>query len=179
VIPQSPVPKFAAWLVFVFALGCGDVMRPDGGRNLLPVGAAAPDFEAIDANGNHVRMLKTSGKRVVYFYPKDGTPGCTKEACAFRDSFQRYLDNHITVFGVSGDSAESHAEFRKEHDLPFPLAADIHGSIAQSYGVATRIGMPARITFIVDSNGKVDRVFEDVDPGVHADQVLAAAATAR
>lgn len=156
-------------------LGCGDVTRDDGGRGLLTVGAAAPDFEAIAADGKAVRFQTTPGTRVVYFYPKDGTPGCTKEACAFRDSFQRYVERHITIFGVSGDSAESHAKFRHEHDLPFPLAADENGSIAKSYGVATRIGMPARVTFIVSAQGRVTHTFSDVDPGVHADQVLNAA----
>lgn len=156
-------------------VGCSDVTRPDGNQGLLSVGSPAPDFEARDATGKPVRLSTTSGTRIVYFYPKDGTPGCTKEACAFRDAFTRYTDAGITIFGVSGDSQESHDAFRKEHALPFPLAADDQGAIAQSYGVPTRLGMPARITFIVDAHGKVKRVFEDVDPGVHADQVLEAA----
>ena len=122
-----------------------------------------------------MRLSTTTGTRIVSFYPKDGTPGCTNEACAFRDNFARYKDAGITIFGVSGDSQESHDAFRKEHTLPFPLAADDHGTIAQSYGVPTRLGMPARVTFIVDGQGKVKRVFEDVDPSVHADQVLDAA----
>lgn len=163
-------------LVFIYSTGCGDVTRADGNHGLLRVGASAPDFNARDAQGRPIRFTGTRGIRVVYFYPKDGTPGCTKEACAFRDSFTRYSDNHISVFGVSGDSEESHEHFRKQHALPFPLAADVSGSIAQSYGVATRIGMPARVTFIVDAEGKVKRVFEDVDPAVHADQILAATA---
>jgi peroxiredoxin Q/BCP len=159
----------------MFAVGCSDVMRPDGRRGLLSVGASAPDFEARDATGTFVRLSTTPGARVVYFYPKDGTPGCTAEACAFRDSFDRYRRNHITVFGVSGGSEASHASFRKEHGLQFPLASDGNGSIAQRYGVATFVGMPSRITFVVNALGKITHVFKDVDPGVHADQVLAAA----
>lgn len=162
----------SAWLV---SAACGDVARPDGGKGLLTVGAAAPDFEGHDADGKSVRMSTTSGARVVYFYPKDATPGCTKEACAFRDAFARYAAAGITIFGVSGDSRASHDAFRKEHRLPFPLVADESGAVANSYGVPTRVGMPARITFVVDQSGKIARVFENVDPGVHADEVLAAA----
>lgn len=156
-------------------VGCGETTRPDGKQGLLPVGATAPDFEGRDADGKSVRMSATAGARVVYFYPKDATPGCTKEACAFRDAFDRYTKAGITIFGISGDSHESHEKFRKEHGLPFPLVADESGTIANSYGVPTRVGMPARITFVVDKAGKITRVFDNVDPGVHADEVLAAA----
>lgn len=160
----------------LLAVGCGPVVRPDGGVGLLPVGASAPDFEARDAKGQSIRFSTTGGTRVVYFYPKDDTPGCTKEACAFRDAFDRYTEKGITIFGVSGDSHESHEEFRKEHALPFPLAADESGSIRKAYGVSSTFGMPSRVTFLVDEQGKVRRVFSDVDPAVHADEVLAAAA---
>jgi peroxiredoxin Q/BCP len=167
--------SLVAFIALSFTLACGKVARPDGGEGLLPVGASAPDFEARDARGGVVRFSTTGGTRVVFFYPKDGTPGCTKEACAFRDAFERYTQKGITLFGVSGDSHQSHEEFRREHKLPFPLAADESGSIQKSYGVPSRLGMAARVTFIVDADGKVKRVFEDVDPGVHADEVLAAA----
>lgn len=158
----------------LLCLACDDVTRPDGGEGLLEVGAIAPDFEARDAEGKRLRFATTGGSRVVYFYPKDGTPGCTTEACAFRDTFNLYAQAGATIFGVSGDSVESHARFREEHRLPFPLASDEDGEIARGYGVPTRIGMPSRVTFIVDASGKVARVFPDVDPGVHADEVLRA-----
>ena len=154
---------------------CSEATRPDGGKGLLAVGAKAPDLQAHDATGATVRLSTTPGTRVVYFYPKDETPGCTKEACAFRDAFDAYTKAGVTIFGVSGDSVESHEKFRKEHDLPFPLGADESGSVAASYGVQTRMGMPQRVTFLVSAKGIITHVFEDVDPGVHADQVLAAA----
>jgi len=170
----------AAMLCLLFAVSslvsaCSESKRPDGGKGLLAVGAKAPDVQAHDATGATVRLSTTPGTRVVYFYPKDETPGCTKEACAFRDAFDAYTKAGVTIFGVSGDSVASHEKFRKAHDLPFPLAADESGSVAASYGVQTRLGMPQRITFLVNSAGLVKRVFEDVDPGVHAEQVLAAA----
>lgn len=175
---MSPWKTRSTQLAFGLLLlvgACGGVTRPDGGKGLLPVGAQAPDFTARDATGSTVRLSTTPGFRVVYFYPKDGTPGCTTEACAFRDAFDRYTEAHVTIFGVSADSYESHAEFRREHGLQFPLAADENGSIARSYGVSTFIGMTSRVTFVIDPAGNVKHVFDDVDPGVHADQVLAAA----
>jgi peroxiredoxin Q/BCP len=177
-LPRATTSGSAAALLAALSLaltvGCGKVARPDGGEGLLPVGASAPDFEARDAKDATVRFSTTGGTRVVYFYPKDATPGCTKEACAFRDAFDRYTQEGVTIFGVSGDSHESHAEYRKEHSLPFPLAADESGSVQKAYGVPSRLGMPARVTFVVDADGKVKKVFQDVDPGVHADEVLAA-----
>jgi thioredoxin-dependent peroxiredoxin len=180
-VPNPTGTRLTAWavslLVVVSSLvaACSDAKRPDGGKGLLAVGARAPEVSALNASGATVRLSSTAGTRVVYFYPKDETPGCTKEACAFRDAFDAYSTAGITIFGVSGDSPASHAKFRKEHDLPFPLASDENGTIAASYGVKTRLGMPQRITFLVDSAGLVTRVFEDVDPAVHAEQVLAAA----
>jgi peroxiredoxin Q/BCP len=108
----------------------------------------------------------------VYFYPRDETPGCTKEACAFRDAFDNYSARQVTIFGVSGDSAESHRAFSENHKLPFPLVADDDGSLARAYGVPTTFGMATRVTFLIDENGRVAHVWPDVDPGVHADQVL-------
>jgi peroxiredoxin Q/BCP len=149
--------------------------RPDGGKGLLPVGAVAPDFEARDPGGTPVRLSGAAGSpRVVYFYPKDETPGCTKEACAFRDAFDHYREKGVVIFGVSRDSAESHREFQTHHSLPFALAADESGSVQTAYGVPSRLGHSARVTFLVGRDGRVARVFPDVDPGVHAAEVLAA-----
>jgi len=126
-------------------------------------------------DGSATRLSAVRGHpAIVYFYPKDGTPGCTKEACAFRDAFTGYQQRQVTVFGVSRDSAEIHAEFRKSHRLPFSLVADESGAIAQAYGVSSPLGMSARVTFLIDANGRVARVWPDVDPGVHANEVLAA-----
>lgn len=154
--------------------GCSTPKRPDGGVGLLPVGASAPDLEGHDAGGRAVRLSESDGKpRVVYFYPKDGTPGCTKEACAFRDAFARFESEGVTIFGVSRDSEESHRSFRKEHNLPFPLVSDENGVAQRAYGVSTFLGMPSRVTFLVSPEGKIARIYPDVDPGVHADEVLA------
>jgi thioredoxin-dependent peroxiredoxin len=171
--------KTGTTVVFFAMLGaaCGPVKRPDGGTGLLPVGATAPDFEGRDVSGKTVRLSDVRGHAaVVYFYPKDETPGCTHEACAFRDSFARYEAKKITVFGVSHDSWDSHKEFRTHYSLPFPLVADEDGSVDRAYGVPSTLGMSKRVTFLVGSDGKVVRVWPDVDPAVHADEVLAAAA---
>jgi peroxiredoxin Q/BCP len=156
---------------------CTQARRPDGGEGLLPVGAVAPDVRGKDADGRPVSLDGSAGHAaVVYFYPKDETPGCTTEACAFRDAWERYKKRGIMVFGVSRDTAESHAEFAKRHHLPFPLIADQDGYIARSYGVGSNIiGLTRRVTFLVGPDGRVLRVWPDVDPGVHADEVLAAA----
>jgi peroxiredoxin Q/BCP len=162
----------SSWLV-----ACGAVQRPDGGTGLLPVGSSAPDVVGTNAAGERVRLSGQLGHpAVVYFYPMDETPGCTREACAFRDAFDRYTERHVTIFGVSQDSEQSHGEFRAKQRLPFPLVADEDGSVTRAYGVPSRLGMSSRVTFLVDGSGHVARVWPDVDPGVHASEVLAAAA---
>jgi thioredoxin-dependent peroxiredoxin len=168
----------AATLLAAGALpGCGPAKRPDGGTGLLPVGAIAPDVEGHDPSGKIIHLSEVRGNpAVVYFYPKDGTPGCTTEACAFRDAFKGYEAKHIVVFGVSRDSTDSHAKFAAHHALPFPLVADEDGAISRAYGVSQFLGMDARVTFLVAADGRVAHVWPNVDPGVHADQVLAAAA---
>ena len=156
-------------------MACAATQRPDGGTGLLPVGSVAPDFAAKDASGAVVRLSSSAGSpRVVYFYPKDETPGCTKEACAFRDAFDEYKARGIVVYGVSRDSEASHEEFRKNHSLPFDLAADEDGTVQKAYGVPSKFGShAARVTFLVGKDGKVTYVFKDVDPAVHATEVLA------
>lgn len=174
--PQSPTfrPVLVALVAGMSLAACGKMVRPDGGQGLLPVGAAAPDFEATDAAGGKVRLSGVHGARIVYFYPKDETPGCTKEACAFRDAFQKFTDRGVTIFGVSRDTEESHRKFRESHQLPFPLAADRSGDIQRAYGVPSKLpGIAARVTFVVDGEGKIQHVFEKVDPAVHADELLA------
>jgi peroxiredoxin Q/BCP len=157
---------------------CGAVKRPDGGAGLLPVGASAPDLEGRDAQGRVIHLSDVRGQRaVVYFYPSDETPGCTKEACAFRDAFARYGAAHVTIFGVSQNDAQTHADFAAHHRLPFPLVADPGGAVARAYGVGSTLGMDARVSFLVGPDGHVERVWPNVDPAVHADEVLAAAQT--
>jgi thioredoxin-dependent peroxiredoxin len=161
---------------FAALLGaCGPVARPDGGKGLLPVGAMAPDVVGERPDGTSARLSQVRGHpAVVYFYPADETPGCTKEACAFRDAFKEYEALQVTIFGVSRDSEQSHAEFRTKHALPFPLVADEDGVVSQAYGVSSTMGLAARVTFLVGADGKIARVWPDVDPGVHAKEVLEA-----
>lgn len=159
--------------VMLTLVACAAQQRPDGGKGMLPVGAVAPDVTGRDATGKESRLSETRGRlALVYFYPKDGTPGCTKEACAFRDTWNRFTERGVTIFGVSRDDAASHTAFLKEHELPFPLVDDAAGKVQEAYGVPSRLGMSARVSFLVDKQGHVARVWPDVDPAVHADDVL-------
>jgi peroxiredoxin Q/BCP len=113
---------------------------------------------------------------VLYYYPRDATPGCTREACGFRDAWDRLQAAGAVVLGASTDDVVSHQRFATDQQLPFPLLADLDGRVAQQLGVPMRMGMTGRITFLIDGEGTVRRVFENVDPAVHADEVLAAIA---
>jgi peroxiredoxin Q/BCP len=163
----------------LLSLACnGPVKRPDGGEGLLSVGATAPDVAAKTKTGdatNLTALLPTMRGVVVYFYPKDETPGCTKEACALRDAWTKFEGKHVGIIGVSRDTEESHREFVKKHELPFPLSSDPDGTIAKAYGVKSTLGMTERVSFLVGKDGKVFKVWPKVDPAIHADEVLAAA----
>jgi peroxiredoxin Q/BCP len=166
----------------VASTACGETTRPDGGKGLLAKGATAPDFEARDADNKPIRLSASlsSGAppklALVYFYPKDETPGCTKQACALRDSFTKFEQAGVAIFGVSRDSEESHRAFRKAHALPFPLVADESGAVQSAYGVPSPMpGIAARVSFLVDGQGKIAQVWSDVDPVLNAGEVLAAA----
>lgn len=163
-------------LALVALAGCVSATRPDGGEGLLSVGSALPDLEGLDQHGRTRRLAAERGKvLVVYFYPKDGTPGCTKEACAFRDAWESFRQRGVRVFGVSSDDARSHAEFAKEERLPedLVLVADPAGVWARAFGVSTFLGMTERVSFLVDRRGRVAKVYPDIDPALHARQVLA------
>ena len=145
-------------------------------------GSMAPNFAAKDANSETVRLKDLRGQKVVlYFYPKDDTPGCTKEACSFRDAFADFKKRDIKVLGVSIDSEGSHKKFAAKYKLPFTLLADPDHSIADAYGVygekkfmgRTYLGVK-RVTFLIDEKGKVKKVFEKVKPEEHAREVLEA-----
>lgn len=149
---------------------------------MLKEGTTAPDFTLKDANGEAVRLKDLRGQKVVlYFYPKDDTPGCTKEACSFRDAFADYKKRNIKVLGVSLDSEASHKKFAAKYKLPFTLLADPDHAIADAYGVygqkkfmgRTYMGVK-RMTFLIDEKGKVKKVFEKVKPDQHASEVLKA-----
>jgi peroxiredoxin Q/BCP len=167
--------------LLVATAGCYSTpRRPDGGEGLLAVGATAPDLEALDVNGSPTRLSSLRGSAVVvYFYPRDGTPGCTHEACAFRDAWQKLQDARVAVIGVSSQSRDSHVEFQKENRLPFPLVADEQGSAQRAYGVSTGLFGYARVSFLVAPSGTIVKVWPNVDPAVHVEQVLAEAARAQ
>ena len=160
----------------VLLVGCGEVKRPDGGAGLLAVGAQAPDLAGRDGAKQEVRLSSLRGRPViVFFYPSDGTPGCTKEACAFRDAWSKFEQANVGIIGVSSDSVESHEKWQREKGLPFALASDDSGAIGTAYGVKKKIWGYDRVSFLVDRDGKIARVWPSVDPGVHADEVLAEA----
>ncbi len=168
--------RTAALLVMVIcAVGCGAAQSGSGGTPLVRMGDPAPAFMLQDQSGRVRQLSEYRGRPVVlYFYPRDATPGCTAEACAFRDAWSQLQETGAVVLGVSTDDVESHRRFHEEHQLPFDLLADVDGEVAQRYGVPMQMGMSSRITFLIDGEGLVRRVFEDVDPGVHADEVIAA-----
>jgi peroxiredoxin Q/BCP len=144
----------------------------------LSVGDTAPNFTVKDTIGKTVTLSEYIGKTVVlYFYPKDDTPGCTKQACSFRDNYQQYLSQGITVFGVSMDNEASHQQFTEKFNLPFPLLADVDGAITKAYDVlGDRNGTlySQRVTYIIDGDGKIAQVYTSIQTETHASDVLAA-----
>lgn len=140
-------------------------------------GDPAPGFELIDQNGDTHSLEDYRDKWVVlYFYPKDDTPGCTTEACEFRDSIFSFNKLNCQILGVSLDDDVSHKEFAEKYSLPFPLLADTRGTTSDAYGVKTKMfGMTVakRQTFLIDPEGNVARHYEKVDPDEHASRVLA------
>lgn len=149
---------------------------------MLKEGDKAPAFEANDQDGNTVKLKDLMGQRVVlYFYPKDDTPGCTKEACSFRDADDIYKSKGIRVLGVSTDNEKSHQKFISKFQLPFDLLADTEKKIVEDYGVWGEKSMYGkkymgtfRKTFLIDGDGKIVKIFEKVDVAKHADEVLEA-----
>ncbi|MFK7815711.1 MAG: peroxiredoxin [Gammaproteobacteria bacterium] len=143
----------------------------------LEVGQEAPQFELLDQTETNHKLSDYLGKWVVlYFYPKDDTPGCTKEACAFRDDIVALKNLNVQIFGVSVDSTESHAEFSNKFSLQFPLLADTGGKIASEYNSLTKIGplkLAKRHTFIINPEGKLAQIYKTVKPATHSDEVIA------
>ena len=144
---------------------------------LVAVGHPAPEFELPDQTGQ-LHSLEDYRDRwvVLYFYPKDETPGCTTEACEFRDNIFAFRELNAQILGVSMDDVESHQKFAENHNLPFPLLADTDGDAAEAYGVKTRmlgIRVAKRQTFLIGPNGKLAKHYEKVDPATHSKQVLA------
>jgi peroxiredoxin Q/BCP len=140
-------------------------------------GDTAPDFDGPTSDGSRLGLKNFVGKKnvVLYFYPKDDTPGCTKEACSFRDNLDSIRRMGAEIIGVSLDSVESHRKFASKYNLPFPLISDKEKRLAQAYGVLKDTGTSAsRVTFIIDKAGKVAKVFPKVDVTKHTEEVVAA-----
>ena len=142
-------------------------------------GQQLPDVEFVTEGGEKLSAGDLEGeKTVLYFYPKDDTPGCTKEACAFRDRMSDYERAAIRVYGVSLDSPESHRRFREKYNLNFPLLTDEGGRAADALGVLREGGETAnRVTFLLDPGGRIARVYPEVSPETHADEILEDAAS--
>lgn len=140
------------------------------------VGDRAPDFELKDKDGNTVRLSHYRGKQnvVVYFYPKDETPGCTAQACSFRDSYEDFQEVGAEVIGISGDSQRSHAGFVENHALPFLILSDPKGRVRKDYGAYDLLGLiPGRVTFVIDKDGKVIHKFDSqLSPTKHIREAL-------
>jgi peroxiredoxin Q/BCP len=144
------------------------------------VGDLAPDFALPDHKGQMRRLSDFRGRWVVlYFYPRDNTPGCTKEACAFRDLFPKFRRRQVEVLGISTDSVRSHQKFAEKYALPFPLLADEEKAVVRAYGVwgpKSFMGRKSmgthRISFLIDPEGRIAKVYEKVKPETHAEEVL-------
>jgi thioredoxin-dependent peroxiredoxin len=140
----------------------------------LAVGSDAPTFTLKDTNGNTVSLSDFKGKTVVlYFYPKDDTPGCTKQACSFRDAIDQYKSKDVVILGVSADDEASHQAFTQKYSLNFPLLADTDKSLIKAYDVDGG-GYAKRVTYVIDGNGKIIKVDSSVNTSTHASDVLAA-----
>jgi peroxiredoxin Q/BCP len=148
----------------------------------LPAGVTAPDFTLPDETGTPRQLADYRGQPVVlYFYPKDDTPGCTKEACNFRDDYSAYEDADVTILGVSPDTPASHAKFKAKYNLPFTLLADSDHSVCKLYdvwGLKKYMGREyegvLRTTYLIDEEGQISKVFENVKPAEHSQEILEA-----
>lgn len=147
---------------------------------MLKAGDEAPDFSAETDGGEKLKLKDLRAKKVVlYFYPRDNTPGCTKEACDFRDSYQRFKKKGTVILGVSPDSVKSHDKFKQKFDLPFPLLSDPDHKIAESYGVWVEKSMYGRkymgverATFVIDEKGRIAEIFRKVRVPGHIEEIL-------
>lgn len=152
------------------------LMRMAQAGEVAKVGQAAPDFSLPDQDGKQHKLADYSGKwLVLYFYPKDDTPGCTQEACAFRDDLHLLTALGAEVVGVSLDDSSSHATFAKKYHLPFPLLADSSSDVAARYGVLLNLGLfkvAKRYTFLINPQGKISKVYDKVETSRHSKEII-------
>ena len=149
---------------------------------MVEEGKPAPDFELPSDTGERIRLSSLRGRPVVlYFYPKDDTPGCTRQACGIRDAWSEFEETGAVVLGVSPDDEESHVDFKSKFSLPFTLLADPGHAVADEYGVWGELSFGGqtfpgvkRSTFVIDADGNVAKIMRDVNPDAHAADVLAA-----
>jgi peroxiredoxin Q/BCP len=140
----------------------------------VTVGAPPPDFKATASDGTAIQLSALKGKPVVvYFYPKDETPGCTAEACSFRDAWTSLAAKGVVLIGISADTDASHRAFAENHKLPFLLVSDANGAIAQQFGVPVKNGIIMRQSFVIGADGNVKKVYRTVDVTAHAAQIAA------
>ena len=147
---------------------------------MLKIGDKAPEFILQDKNGNEVSLTGFLGKKIVlYFYPKDSTPGCTRQACAFASAYEQFKSKDIAVIGVSKDSIASHVKFAEKYNLPFILLSDPERKAIEAYGVwqekkmCGKVGMGVvRTTFIIDENGNIEKIMDKVKPDTNAQEIL-------
>ena len=142
----------------------------------IQIGQAAPEFELLDQHANTQSLSNYKGQWVIlYFYPKNDTPGCTKEACEFRDDYKVLRAKNVQVLGISIDDSQSHAAFASKYQLPFPLLADTNGHTAKQYQALLNLGvikLAKRHTFIIDPHGIIQMIYRKVDAKTHSDQIL-------
>ena len=166
--------KYNFLLIALFIASFTVLQSCGGNAENLSVGNSAPDFTLQDSDGNSYSLSSYKEKNpvIIYFYPKAGTPGCTKQACGIRDSFSKFKENDIVVLGISVDSKESIKEFIKDNNLNFTLLSDENKEVSKAYGVLNNIGVDSRITFIVDKQGNIANILRDVDVETHANDVF-------
>lgn len=174
VISKYRASVFAGLIVFACAVAVSGMGSTRGDNPKLAEGMPAPDFTLASDDGRMVKLSSYKGKQpvVLYFYPKDETPGCTKQACSFRDNFKAFKDAGIEVLGVSVDTVESHQAFKKNQKLNFTLLADDKKEVSKSYGVLSERGYSSRVTFVIDKGGVIRKIYTNVDPVANATETL-------
>ncbi len=158
-------------LICILTLG---LFRCGGNAQSLTEGQLAPDFTLEDENSVKYTLSEFRGKSpvVIFFYPKAGTPGCTKQACGIRDNISKFEENEIAIFGISVDSKESQKKFKEENNLNFPLLSDEDKSVSKAYDVLNNFGVASRVTFVIDKEGKIAHILRDINISEHANQVF-------